>query len=222
MILSPQRRRPRRELVFSPLAYLKLQYLCHAGPTEVGAFAISSTQQPLYIEELHTIPQITSAGTVEFDDSAVADYFDRCVDQGLQPTQFARLWLHTHPGSCPRPSGTDEETFKRVFGTTDWAVMAILSRTSNHYARLRINAGPGATCLLRWRVDWAAWPEQLQGTSLACLEEAWQEEYRQNVHPILPRLHPTFSDIGWNSQMLEELDHWRYLATRGEEHDVLS
>jgi proteasome lid subunit RPN8/RPN11 len=111
MMMFPQQRRRRRELVFSPLAFLKLQYLCHAGPTEVGAFAISSIQRPLYIEELHTLPQQTSSVSVQFDDAAVADYFDRCVDQGYHPSQFARLWLHTHPGSCPLPSGTDEETF---------------------------------------------------------------------------------------------------------------
>jgi len=205
----------RRSLVFSPLAYLKLQYLCHAGPTEVGAFAISSAQQPLYIEELHTIPQTTSPATVEFDDHAVAEYFDHCVDRGLQPAQFARLWLHSHPGSSPEPSGTDEETFKRVFGATDWSVMAILSRTGNSYARLQLNTGPGASCLLRWGVDWAAWPEQLRQTSLALLEQSWQEEYRQNVHPIMPLLQPRFPEIWWDPQMLAELDRW---ATPGDEH----
>src|SRR5947209_14095353 len=42
--------------------------------------------------------------------------------------QFARLFMHTHPGNSPQPSATDEETFARVFGRCDWAVMFILAR----------------------------------------------------------------------------------------------
>lgn len=173
-------RRDRRCLVFAPLAYLKLQYLCHAGPTEVGAFAISAPHQPLYVMDVVTIRQATTMVSVHFDDTAVADYFDQCVDQGLKPAQFLRIWLHSHPGSSASPSGTDEETFRRVFGKADWAVMAILSREGRSYARLQLNAGPGARCRLRWRVDWAAWPEGLSREALP--QGAWQQEYEQNVH----------------------------------------
>ena len=34
----PDEEVPVRPLVFAPLAWLKLQFLCHAGPTEVGGF----------------------------------------------------------------------------------------------------------------------------------------------------------------------------------------
>lgn len=214
MMRFPQQRRRRRELVFSPLAFLKLQYLCHAGPTEVGAFAISSIQRPLYIEDLHTLPQLTSSVSVEFDDSAVADYFDRCVDQGYQPSQFARLWLHTHPGSCPLPSGTDEETFARVFGDTDWAVMAIVSRSGDTFARLQLNQGPGARCSLDWRVDWSAWPRELQQQSLGDLEAMWQEEYQQNIQP--QRLAPVLDQQFW-----ADLDQWHAHQLTGESYDVV-
>jgi proteasome lid subunit RPN8/RPN11 len=213
MMMFPQQRRRRRELVFSPLAFLKLQYLCHAGPTEVGAFAISSTQRPLYIEELHTLPQQTSSVSVQFDDAAVADYFDRCVDQGYHPSMFARLWLHTHPGSCPRPSGTDEETFHRVFKSSDWAVMAIISRTGNTYARLQLNQGPGARCSLRWRVDWSPWPQVLQQYSLMDLEAMWQEEYQQNIHP---QQVPALTLPLWT-----EIDQWHAYSHQGDFYDAI-
>jgi len=48
--------------------------------------------------------------TVEFDDAAVADFFDEQVDQGRRPEEFSRIWLHTHPGASAQPSHTDEET----------------------------------------------------------------------------------------------------------------
>ena len=211
MKLFHQQRPERRCLVFAPLAYLKLQYLCHAGPTEVGAFAISAPHHLLYITDLLTIRQETTAVSVRFDDNAVADYFDHCVDQGLRPAQFARIWIHTHPGSSALPSGTDEETFRRVFGTTDWAIMAILSREGRSYARLQVNAGPGARGRLRWRVDWASWPDELPGEALPL--EVWRQEYEQNVHP---QTLPVFShsrtlqppDPSLDTYQLQDLDGW--------------
>src|ERR1022692_5330710 len=96
--------------------------------------------------------------TVVMEDEAIADFSDRCVDQGLLPQNYLRIWCHTHPGSSPEPSGVDEETFARVFGSCDWAVMFILSRTSNTFARLSLNVGPGSAVEIPVAVDWSAWP----------------------------------------------------------------
>src|SRR5947209_2306759 len=102
-------REPSERLVFSPVAWLKLMFFLHAGETEVGGFAVSCADDPLYVEQFVTVPQTTSAVTVQFQDDAVADYFDHCVDAGLRPERFARIWCHTHPGESPSPSGTDEQ-----------------------------------------------------------------------------------------------------------------
>ncbi len=172
-------------LYFSPLAWLKLQWFCHAGDTEVGGFGISAAHNPLYIEEFVTLPQRTTAVTVAFDDAAVADYFDVCVDRGLKPDRFARIWLHTHPGNSALPSSTDEDTFERRFGSCDWSVMAILSRTSQTYARLAFAAGPGAQVELPVAVHWARWPEGVSACKgLDALIDDWKREYAANVHPI--------------------------------------
>jgi hypothetical protein len=37
-------------LIFSPRAWLKLQYFCHAGDTEVGGFGIAAADDCLYLE----------------------------------------------------------------------------------------------------------------------------------------------------------------------------
>ena len=64
---------------------------------------------------------------------------------------------------------TDEETFARVFGRSDWAVMFILARGGQSYARLRFNVGPGGSLMLPVEVDYrrpfpasdqAAWSEE--------------------------------------------------------------
>jgi hypothetical protein len=45
--------RPRPDrLFFAPLVWLKLQWLCHAGDTEIGGFGISAESNPLYVEDL--------------------------------------------------------------------------------------------------------------------------------------------------------------------------
>ncbi|MDB5319505.1 MAG: hypothetical protein JWN40_1136 [Phycisphaerales bacterium] len=174
-------------LRFSPLAWLKLQYLCHAGPTEVGAFGISAAAgDPLYIDRVETVLQGTTAVSVEFGDQAVADHFDRCADAGIAPGRCGRVWIHTHPGSSAQPSWVDEATFDRVFGPCDWAIMFILSRTGQTYARLRINAGPGATVLLPVAVDWRDWVSTVERPSqdLADHLRLWQHEYQTNVYDI--------------------------------------
>lgn len=173
----PKRNRagPEAKLVFAPLAWLKLQYLCHAGDTEVAAFGLSHPADPLYLDDVLVVKQRASPATVAFDDAAVADLFDRMLDEGVPPARFARIWLHTHPGASVDPSGTDEATFARVFGACDWAVMAILGRTGRVSARLTFPAGPGGSVELAAAVDWAAWPRDAER-----LEEerpAWERDY---------------------------------------------
>jgi proteasome lid subunit RPN8/RPN11 len=166
-------------LTFSPLAWLKLQFLCHAGPTEVACFGLAAEVDPLRLEDVLVVRQRATPVSVAFDDEAVADLFDQMVDAGIAPERFARIWLHTHPGASVEPSGTDEETFHRVFGGCDWAVMAILGRTGNTYARLRFNTGPGGSLNLPVKVDWTDWPRV--APVLAERVTDWEREYHERV-----------------------------------------
>jgi len=177
-------------LTFAPLAYLKLQYFCHAGETEIGGFGISSEQDLLYVEDFVTVRQQVTSVTVRFDDESVADFFDACVDRGLHLEQFSRIWMHTHPGASVTPTGIDETTFARSFGRCDGALMFILGRTGQTYARLAFATGPKAQLLLPTTVDWSAWPEWLSAEKGLLETELarWREEYQQNIHmgPDLP------------------------------------
>jgi len=214
---SPQRPTERPPvLTFAPLAWMKLQFFCHQGHTEIGGFGISAANDLLYIEEFHTVRQQVSAVSVRFDDAAVADFFDKCVDRGLPLTRFGRLWLHTHPGSSALPSMTDEETFGRVFGKCDWSVMFILGRTGNAYARLSLAAGPGAEVLLPVQVDWSAWPKVLvanQGTLDACYEQ-WRKEYETNIQAVCSSMALPSGVGGMKpfAEWWEDLSQWPGLA----------
>ena len=171
---------PRREptspaLRFSPSAWAKLRWFRDRGDTEIGGFGITPADDLLYIAEFMTVRQVATVVSVAFDDDAVADFYDAQVDAGRRPEQFSRIWLHTHPGDSPTPSGTDEETFDRVFGRCDWAVMFILARGGDSYARLRFNVGPGGQAVVPVQVDFT---RPFAGSD----PQAWEREYTQNVH----------------------------------------
>jgi proteasome lid subunit RPN8/RPN11 len=161
-------------LRFSPTAWAKLLFFRDRGETEIGGFGICSTNDLLKIEEFETVKQDVTLASVAFDDEAVADHFDRQVSLGRKPEQFSRVWLHSHPGESPEPSGTDEETFDRVFGRCQWAVMFILGRTGKTHACLRFNIGPGGQSLIPVEVDFS-------GGFPASDRPAWEAEYQAHI-----------------------------------------
>jgi hypothetical protein len=186
--MKPDRSPPK--LRFSPTAWAKLLFLRDLGGTEVGGFGISAPGDLLFIEEFVLIRQLSSVVSVMFDDVAVAEFFDQQIDAGRTPEQFGRIWIHTHPGDCARPSGTDEETFARVFGRSDWAVMAIVACGGQSYARLRFSVGPGGERLLPIEVDY-------RNSFSAADHEAWSDEYLTCVEPVdLWRPVPTDCSLG--------------------------
>lgn len=192
-------------LRFSPTAWAKLLFLRDFGETEVGGFGITASDDLLFVEDLQLVRQRCSWAHVAFDDDSVADFFDAQVDAGHRPEQFGRIWVHTHPGDCPNPSLTDEETFNRVFGRSDWAVMFILAQEGRSYARLRFNVGPGAGFEIPVDVDYG---RHFDG----CDSDAWEREYLVNVQPQSPS--PARRSIPANEPILglsfdeEPTDEW--------------
>ncbi|MBA3483876.1 MAG: hypothetical protein H0T51_18885 [Pirellulales bacterium] len=113
----------------------------------------------------------------------MADYFDEQVDRGRAPEEFGRIWVHTHPGASAEPSVTDEETFTRVFGKCDWAVMAILAQGGAPYARLRFGMAPGGSLEIPVEVDFGA---EFPGSD----RTVWEAEYATHVLPAAPDAAP--------------------------------
>jgi hypothetical protein len=179
---------PAPPLRLTPYAWAKLLFLRDAGPTEIGGFAISAESNLLLIEDFRLVKQCCSVATVRFDDESVADFFDEQVDQGLAPERFGRIWVHTHPGSSPVPSVTDEETFARCFGGSDWSLMLILACSGRTYARLRFGIGPRASLMLPIEIDFGAGGPVMD-------QAAWEQEYEENVSadPILALTKPATS-----------------------------
>ena len=172
---SPTRGAPAAlPLRLTPYAWRKLLFLRDQGATEVGGFGISSQDDLLLVQDISLVRQLCSEVTVKFDDLAVADHFDDYVDLGYTPERFARIWVHTHPGDSAIPSSTDEETFARCFGNSDWAIMFILAQGGETYARLALNAGPGGDLMLPVEIDFSR-------PMPASEEQDWEQEYLTSV-----------------------------------------
>ena len=184
--LTQRYTQPAPPLRLTPYAWSKLLFLRDAGPTEIGGFGISAESNLLLIEDFRLVKQRCSVATVRFDDESIADFFDEQVDRGLSPERFGRIWVHTHPGSSPLPSVTDEETFARCFGGADWTLMLILACGGRTYARLRFGVGPKASVILPIEIDFGA-------AAPAMDQAAWEQEYQHNVSAdvILAPARPT-------------------------------
>jgi proteasome lid subunit RPN8/RPN11 len=171
-----QIKRSQPALVISAQAWLKLQCVARLGDTEVGGFGISSRENPLYVEDIVMVRQVCTSVSVAFDDEAVADFFDEQVDEGREPAQFGRIWIHSHPGASAQPSWMDEGTFARAFGACDWAAMVIVARDGETYCLLRLTQGPlSLEQVIPVTVDY----EGLTG--MAWRPGSWKAEYEATV-----------------------------------------
>lgn len=142
-------------LRFSPTAWAKLLYFRDKSDNEISGFGITQPEDLLCVKEFVTVKQEVTGVSIKLDDEAVADFFDQQVDLGRKPEQFARIWLHSHPGDSPGPSMIDEETFARVFGGCQWAVMFVIAQNNRTYARLSFNVGPGGQVLIPVEIDYS-------------------------------------------------------------------
>ncbi|WP_197997160.1 Mov34/MPN/PAD-1 family protein [Gimesia chilikensis] len=202
LLQRSRRKRPKqrktRPLRFSPYAWAKLIYLRDRGPTEVGGFGITEPDDPKFVQDIVLVEQTCTDITVAFDDTAVADFFDDQIDAGRHPEQFGRVWIHTHPGNSARPSQVDVETFARVFGNCDWAVMFILARNGATYAELK-HSGRSKAEKLSVGVDF-------KPQFAASNHSAWEDEYRQSVHEAL--LSPLWGLSEWFEDEIACSEQW--------------
>jgi proteasome lid subunit RPN8/RPN11 len=167
-------RNQRPQLRFSPTAWAKLLFMRDMTDNEVAGFGITEADDLLLVKEFIIIKQQVTPVSFIFDDQAIGDFFEEQVDLGRKPEQFARIWLHSHPGNFPEPSSMDEKTFERVFGSCNWSIMFIVARSSNTYARLRFNTGPGGELNIPVCVDYS---RQFEAANF----ELWKEQYKANV-----------------------------------------
>lgn len=97
---------------------------------EVSLMGISESEDNLgYINDFVCVPQECSGGLTEPDDDGMNTYLETMLlDKEISIIRCGRFWAHTHPGTSPTPSSTDNETFDKWFGHSDIGVMYILAK----------------------------------------------------------------------------------------------
>ena len=131
-------------IYFSEYAFAKLSWFrlnCNdnnvadgnsANPSflEVSLMGVSRSEEEInYIVDFVCIPQEASAGLTEPTDEGMLEYSENMmIDKKLPTSMFRSFWAHTHPGTSPTPSGTDNDTFKKWFKDADIGVMYILAK----------------------------------------------------------------------------------------------
>lgn len=97
---------------------------------EVSLMGISESEENIgHIVDFVCVPQECSSGLTEPDDDGMNAYIETMLlDKEISIIRCARFWAHTHPGASPVPSSTDNETFVKWFGHSDFGVMYILAK----------------------------------------------------------------------------------------------
>lgn len=181
-------------LTMSVPAWLKWQWLCHRGGIEATAYGIPKADDPLYVDDLYVPPQQGTYATTETDEGAMSDFalemLDRFPDGNAEGV--GRLWFHTHPAMSANPSGTDEKTFASDFGKS-WAVMAILSKLDDKYARIRVQNPAVVEKVIPIVVDWKGFAGDAANLAvLATRMGAWPAEYEARIRER-PRAEPAIT-----------------------------
>ena len=143
------------ELVVDGSVWSHMKYMVQTCSGEMTGFGVGTKDDPLHVIAFKVLKQRCSAASCEFDDAAVAEYWAEQHKLGRSPREFARVWVHSHPGNMLEPSGTDWENMRNTFGKCDWAVMLILSKDGGHKAWVQFGGeGPNGVIEADVRVDW--------------------------------------------------------------------
>lgn len=165
---------------FSGLAWLKLKWFRDKGHSEVSAWAITKKENPLYVTDLKFIKQKNTVAFTKFDDDAIALMCYQLGEEGIEPNNCMRIWVHTHPGNSASPSGHDETQFNDCIGVNDWFVMLILAKDDSTTCRIGMNTSFGKTSQ-EINVKHSFSIEDLKDKNIPEIIKSWEEEYNTNV-----------------------------------------
>ena len=197
-------------LKFTPYARAKLQFICDHYDHEVGAMGIAATADPFLVTDLFVPKQECSDTFVAMDANDLADsmfmvYCDPDGPHKLKPHQVGRIFIHTHPQGCNSPSLHDESIFAESFGSMPWAMMVILPKGGQLYARIRINIGNDINLQLRI-------PDQLvlSGDFPAANKAEWQKEVDSKIIvKVFPTTSADFSKPGAKGVFKLPSGYWK-------------
>jgi hypothetical protein len=114
------------KLVITAFAYQKLLYWeALSKKNEISCFGVALNPNDLLrVTELYLPEQEVDSGSTDPTSDGLVQMYEDLEEHALEPVQFSRIWIHTHPGKSA-PSGVDYATCKEVFGGCNWFVMLV-------------------------------------------------------------------------------------------------
>lgn len=163
------------KLTLAGTTFMKLMYLMKKTTMEVSGYGLSKKDNLFYIHDFRMPKQIGQTAHTELTQDGIAEHFDQCLAEGLEPIEFGRIWVHTHPKGINGPSGTDEATMRDTFGACDWAIMLILTQGEHFHCEFwtkklgGVALGEHLRLPMKVQVDWS----NIQNIDTA----AWDAEF---------------------------------------------
>jgi len=157
-------------LHFTSEAWNHLLWLRDRGDTEVSAFGYLEDQKDNLVVESLIIPkQECSSATTEMDDESLSELGEAMTKKRVVPWRYTRVWIHTHPGESPTPSSKDWETFREIFGRSNWAIMFVLAKGGQTHCQMVLRSD-------RWELY-----QTIPCKVLTPVGREWEEEYRAKI-----------------------------------------
>lgn len=192
---------------FSPYAFQKVIYMRDKGGTEVSGFCITDSHAKDLVVDFQLVKQTCTSVTTDMDKDGLSDFIETMADQDISPGECMRVWLHTHPGSSPSPSGTDEKTFEGLMEKYPYIVMLIIAKGGAQFGRIGFTQGCGGYADVDWEVDWTIPGEAVDF-------DEWDAEYEAFVHEEAARVYSSpspktayqsnFEFIDWSKRSLRD------------------
>lgn len=124
---------------------------------EISLMGISDENDLTLVKDWYIPKQEVTTSTTDFDDEGWAETVDRIRfgylddhpgdNEGAQREvdRYTKVWAHTHPMPSPKPSGTDEETFKEFFDDehVSFGCMLILGEKNETSNRMKYQSQIG-------------------------------------------------------------------------------
>lgn len=126
MILHANQIQP-LELVFSPMMWLKIQFLIMRANFKVLAIGIASKEEPLYIEDMLLLAQYNRPERVKFKERDWEDYKNVTIKTGHSLDHCARIFILTHPKSN-EPDAVDLAEFRRLTADAPFAILCTIGK----------------------------------------------------------------------------------------------
>lgn len=147
------------------------------GSREFTAYGITDIEDPLLVTDVYTVKHEASMGSFETDTDDLAKTQYELLEKGLEPFQYSRIWIHTHPGSSkPSPSGEDRGCMTNAYGDFDHAVMLIFDeKIENSYAELQYGGRDVNLPIMRDELDVTIVDPDITDN----MREEWKKEARE-------------------------------------------